>query len=392
MTSAAPQTTQAIVKADVINFGIGQPGFDILPTKILRQAAEHRLTQPDAASYLNYGYEQGDGFLRELLAEFLTAEYGMPVSAETLLITSGASHAIDIVCNYFTQPGDVIFVEEPTFFLILNLFRDYGLTVVPIPVNKNGIDMDVLEEKLGEFRPKFLYTIPTFQNPTGVSVSAENRERIVALSQRHDFLIVADEVYQLLKYSVRSPERQPPPSFATHLDSNQVFSIGSFSKILGPGLRIGWIQTSTKRMPQLVEKGLLASGGGNNHFTSGIVRSVLENGWQVEYLNHLRQLYTQRINCLDKVLRQQLPQSVTWQKPDGGYFFWLQLPENSDGSKLLKVAAEHNVSFQLGSKFSSSDNFSNYMRLCFAFYDEATLQQGVSRLADAISDFGLGSH
>ena len=382
MKSTTPQTTQAIVKADVINFGIGQPGFDILPTDIMRQAAEHRLTQPDAAGYLNYGYEQGDGFLRELLAEFLTAEYGMAVSAETLLITSGASHAIDIVCNYFTQPGDVIFVEEPTFFLILNLFRDYGLEVVPIPVNENGIDMDVLEEKLGEYRPKFLYTIPTFQNPTGVSVSAKNREKIVALSQQHDFLIVADEVYQLLGYSA-----EPPPSFATHLDSDQVFSIGSFSKILGPGLRMGWIQTSAKIMPQLLNKGLLASGGGNNHFTSGIVRSVLENGWQVDYLNRLRKLYTQRVAYLDQELRKHLPSSVTFQKPDGGYFFWLKLPENIDGEKLLKVAANHQVGFQPGVRFSSRNTQSNQIRLSFAFYNEAELQQGATRLAAAIAEY-----
>ena len=382
MKKSTPQTTQATVAADVINFGIGQPGFDILPTEMLRQAAEHRLTQPDAASYLNYGYEQGDGFLRELLADFLTTEYGMGVSAESLLITSGASHAIDIVCNYFTQPGDVIFVEDPTFFLILNLFRDYGLTVVPIPVNEHGIDMAILEEKLALHKPKFLYTIPTFQNPTGVSVSAENRQKIVALSQQHDFLIVADEVYQLLSYSAA-----PPPSYATHLDSDHVISIGSFSKILGPGLRMGWIQTSAKLMPQMLNKGLLASGGGNNHFTSGIVRSVFENGWQADYLNQLRQLYTQRVDCLHQSLQQRLPSSVTYRKPEGGYFFWLQLPENMDATKLLTVAADHNVGFQPGARFSSRHNFANFMRLCFAFYNEDTLQQGTIRLANAINDY-----
>lgn len=375
------ETTQANVPADIINFGIGQPSFDILPTELIHKAAEHRLSQRDP-SYLNYGFEQGDGPLRNGLAQFLTDGYDLPVTAAQLLITVGASHAIDLICNNLTKPGDVIFVEEPTFFLILGLFRDYDLEIVPIPLNNGGIDIDVLEEKLARYQPKFLYTIPSFQNPTSINLSQERRQKIVELSQQHDFLIVADEVYHLLNYTV-----VPPPSFAVFLDSERVFSIGSFSKILAPGLRLGWIHTSPKLMQRILQKGLLASGGGFNHFTSGIVRSVVELGWQKQFLDELKQIYQQRIEVLNKALHQHLPTTVKFNKPEGGYFFWLTLPEGIDGKRLLKTAVPHKVGFQPGVNFSSRGDFTNCIRLSFAFYHEAELIEGAQRLARALADY-----
>ena len=375
------ETTQANVSADMINFGIGQPSFDILPTEIMRKAAEHRLSQHDP-SYLNYGFEQGDGRLRDGLAQFLTSGYGLPVSAAQLLLTVGASQAIDLICNNFTQPGDVIFVEEPTFFLILGLFRDHDLEIVSIPLDEGGINIDILEEKLKQHRPKFLYTIPTFQNPTSINLSTERRQKLVALSQQHDFYIVADEVYQLLNYTV-----EPPSSFAAYLDSDQVLSIGSFSKILAPGLRLGWIQTSPTLMARVLQKGLLASGGGFNHFTSGIVRSVIELGWQVEYLDHLKQIFSKRLETLNAALQQHLPSTVDFNKPEGGYFFWLQLPDGIDGKRLAETAASHKVGFQPGENFSNRGELSNYIRLSFAFYGEHELKEGAQRLARALANY-----
>ncbi len=374
------ETTQANVAADVINFGVGQPDFDILPTELMHKAAEHRLSQRDP-SYLNYGFEQGDGFLREAMAHFLTPAYGFPVKASQLLLSVGATQAIDMICSNFTQPGDVIFVEEPTFFLILGLFRDHGLQIIPIPLDDEGLDLAVLAEKLTQYQPKFLYTIPTFQNPTSLNLSLEHRQKIVALSQKYNFLIVADEVYQLLNYTVT-----PPPSFATFLDSEQVFSIGSFSKILAPGLRLGWIQTSPKLMKLILQKGLMASGGGLNHFTSGIVRSVIEESWQAGFLAELKQIYGRRIAILTDALRQYLPNFITFNKPDGGYFFWLKLPQAMDGEALLQTAVSHKVGFQPGVRFSSRNNLHNYIRLSFAFYPEAELIEGARRLAMTIRE------
>jgi DNA-binding transcriptional MocR family regulator len=375
------ETTQANVPADTINFGIGQPSFDILPTEMIYKAAEHRLSQRDP-SYLNYGFEQGDGLLLNALAQFLTEGYGLPVTAAQLLLSVGATHAIDLICTNFTKPGDVIFVEEPTFFLILGLFRDYDLEIVSIPLDNGGIDIEVLEEKLVQYQPKFLYTIPTFQNPTSINLTFERRQKILTLSQQHDFLIMADEVYHLLNYTA-----VPPPSFAAFLDSERVFSIGSFSKILAPGLRLGWIHTSPKLMQKILQKGLLASGGGFNHFTSGIVRSVIELGWQTQFLDELKRIYQQRITGLAEALQQHLPATIRFNKPEGGYFFWLTLPEGIDGQRLLQTAVSHKVGFQPGVNFSNQGSLTNYIRLSFAFYNEAELVEGVQRLARALADY-----
>ncbi len=375
------ETSQANVADNTINFGVGQPNFAILPTELMHKAAEHRLSQRDP-NYLNYGFEQGDGFLREALASFLTPAYGFPVDGAQLLLSAGATQAIDMICSTFTRPGDVIFVEEPSYFLILGLFRDHGLQIVPIPLDDEGLDLVVLEEKLTQYQPKFLYTIPTFQNPTSINLSLERRQKLVALSQKHRFLIVADEVYQLLNYT-----ETPPPSFAAFLDSEQVLSVGSFSKILAPGLRLGWIQTSPRLMQLILNQGLIASGGGLNHFTSGIVRSVVEEGWQVEYVAGLKQIYGRRIATLSKALKQFLPKDIIFKKPGGGYFFWLKLPQGIDGEALLQTAVSHKVGFQPGVRFSSRGNLNNYIRLSFAFYEEAELVEGARRLAATLNEY-----
>ena len=385
MSDPLQQTTQAEVADDVINFGIGQPSHDILPTELMQNAAEHRLSLRDPG-YLNYGYEQGDGPLRVALADFLTTGYRLPVTAAQLLITVGASQAIDLICTNFTRPGDVIFVEEPTFFLILGLFRDYDLEIVPIPLDEQGLDVDILEEKLAQHRPKFLYTIPSFQNPTSVNLSLERRQKIVALSEKHDFLIVADEVYHLLNYTIT-----PPSTFAAFLESERVFSIGSFSKILAPGLRLGWIHTSPKLMQETLQKGLLASGGGFNHFTSGIVRSVIELGWQEEYLTRLKEIYSRRVSVMADALLHHLPANITVNVPQGGYFFWLTLPKEIDGVHLLERAAAFKVGFQPGVNFSSSGGLNNHIRLSFAFYRSDQLVEGVRRLAQLIKSEGYRS-
>lgn len=375
MIATPLQTTQVNVVADVINFGIGQPSFELLPTEMMQRAAEHRLSQRDA-TYLNYGFEQGDGYLREALAAFLASEYRLPVDATSLMITGGASQAIDMVCNTFTRPGDVIFVEEPTFFLILNLFRDYDLTVIPIPVSAEGIDFDVLEHQLTKHQPKFFYTIPAFQNPTGRTMPSSQRKNLMSLSQEYNFLILADEVYQLLHYS-----EQPPAPYAGMIEAGNFLSVGSFSKILAPGLRCGWIQTSPQLMRKLLNTGLAASGGGNNHFTSGIVRSVIEMGEQQKYLCNLRSIYAQRVAVLDAALRAHLPTYIYFERPSGGYFFWLEMPADIDAVRLLEQATKHQVGFQPGVRFSSCGNLSNYIRLSFAFYNEDELREGAARLA-----------
>lgn len=375
------QVSQISVSSDVIDFGIGQPGFDLLPLPILRRAAEHRLAQGEPA-LLQYGLEQGDSYFRHALADFLAAGYGTAVSPDSLFITNGISQALDLLCTLFTQPGDVIFVEEPTYFLALRIFADHKLQVISLPTDDQGLIVEALEEKLAEVRPVFLYTIPAFQNPTSTTLSPERRERLVSLSKEHQFLVVADEVYQLLGFSA---ETTPP--LANYTREQTIISLGSFSKILAPGLRLGWLQASPGLLEPLISSGLLESGGGLNPFTSSIVRSALEMGWQDDHLQRLQRVYKSRANALSQALRRQLAAWVDFAVPGGGFFIWLKLAQKVDTAELLAVARRFNVGFQPGVKFSARQGLNHYLRLSFAFYKEALLVEGVGRLQQALAAF-----
>ncbi|MDX1414288.1 MAG: PLP-dependent aminotransferase family protein [Candidatus Promineifilaceae bacterium] len=374
-------TTQVNLSSDIINFGIGQPGFDLLPLVILRQAADLRMSWGDT-HFLNYGYELGDGYFRIALASFLEPHYDLAISPDTLMVTAGASQAIDLICTRFTQPGDVVFVAEPTYFLALRIFADHRLQVVSIAADQDGLIIDELATALEMHRPALLYTVPAFQNPTGATLSQERRQQLVKLAEEHDFLIVADEVYQLLDFG-----HKPPPPLACFIESQHVFSVGSFSKILAPGLRLGWIQAAPELLKFLADSGLVDSGGGLNPFTSNIVRVALEEGWQDEHLIDLKEVYKQRAARMGSALGEHLPDSVEFDPPTGGFFYWLGLPEIVDTSRLLQTAQKQKVGYQPGIKFSSRQSQHNKMRLSFAFYDEDQIVEGIARLGSVLSHF-----
>jgi DNA-binding transcriptional MocR family regulator len=384
MTSSQPlqlATTQSEAPADVIDFGLGHPAAGLLPRTILQSAAAQRLGEPDA-SLLQYGLEQGDGYFRLALADFLTRRLGSGVGYDDLFVSAGASLALDLICTLYTQPGDVVFVEEPSYFLALRIFADHRLQVVSIATDAHGVRLDALEEALRTNRPALFYVIPTHQNPSGATLPRDRRERLVALSQEHGFLVVADEVYHLLSYAA-----PPPPPLAAWASGGTVLSINSFSKILAPGLRLGWVQASPPHIARLVNSGLLDSGGGLNPFTSALVRVALEAGSQDAYLDHLHATYRGRIDALDAALQEALGGQVTYTRPTGGYFFWVQLPADCDAEALQAVAVRHKVGFRSGVRFSSRGELRPYLRLSFAFYEAGQLAEGAHRLAGALAEY-----
>jgi DNA-binding transcriptional MocR family regulator len=375
------RTTQSSPDAATIDLGIGQPGPDLLPLALLREATAMRLAGDDA-TLLSYGYELGDGYFRRALGAFLTAHYGFALDPESLMVTTGSSQGLDLICSCFTEPGDTVFVGEPTYFLALRIFADRHLRVVGLPVDEQGIVIEALEERLAAERPALLYLVPTFQNPSGATLPAERRAKLVALAEAFDFLIVADEVYQLLSYTVL-----PPPPLAHYDNGGRVLSVGSFSKILAPGLRLGWIQATPVQLQRIAGSGLLDSGGGLNPFTSNLVKVVLEKGWQDDYLNGLKEVYGRRVEAMATALRRELGAAADFNVPHGGFFFWVRLAPSVDTERLLPRAQAQGVGFKPGIHFSSRGALRNYMRLCFAYYDEATIATGVARLG---SVFGNG--
>ncbi len=367
------QTTQLHVDPSVIDLGVGQPQLSLLPLERLGQAAALRFAA-GAHDFLQYGAEQGDGYFRLALAEFLNQGYGFPVHPDQLFITNGASSALALICTLYARPGDTIFVEEPTYFLALRIFADYGLRPVAIPVDEDGLSVTALEAALQHSRPAFLYTIPTYQNPSTNTLSAERRTRLVELSREYDFWVVADEVYHFLQY-----RGAPPPALGLHAEQDRVLSLGSFSKILAPGLRLGWILTSPERAAAFAHSGLLASGGGLNPFTSSIVRSLLDDGGLQTHIAELKQVYTQRSETLANALRNHLPEA-NFHLPQGGYFFWVRLPGNLDARAIMPHAEQFKVAYRPGAFFSTQQGLANYLRLSFTYYPAGLIEQGVARL------------
>ncbi len=369
------RSTQVDRTVDSINFGIGQPDFDLLPHALMGQVAAARFAEGDT-ELLNYGFPQGDGRFRWALAEFLSQGYDDEVQPQQLMTTAGASQALDLICTFFARPGDTVFVEEPSYFLALRILQeDHRLNAVPIATDENGLVPAAVEEALTRHRPVFLYTVPAYQNPTGRTLSRRRRQELLALAEAHDFLIVADEVYHLLDFGT-----PPPPPFAGHVDSGRVLSIGSFSKILAPGLRLGWVQTTPERAQRIALSGLADSGGGLNQFTSNLVRVALEGGGQREYLDSLRRAYRERVEAMDAALRREIGARAAWRVPGGGFFFWLTCAEPVDTSALLQRAAGARVGFLPGRRCSSVGGQSSCLRLCFAHYGVAEIEEGIRRL------------
>lgn len=369
--------TQITLPPGFIDLGMGNPDLKLLPLELLHQSAETHFTKGDSRS-LQYGAEQGNGFFRYALSDFLGNASSATVNPDLLFVTTGVSSALDLLCTLCTQPGDLIYVEEPTYFLALRIFKDHNLHVVPIPMDEDGLNVEALEDKLSESIPRFIYTIPTFQNPSGRTLSQGRREKLVELAKRYNFLVIADEVYHLLHYS----EIPPTPFSAFVNEVEQIISVNSFSKILAPGLRLGWIQAHGNVIKRLVGCGMLESGGGMNPFMSALVRGLIESGGLEENITHLRTEYTARLNALDGALHQYLPQAE-YMLPKGGFFFWIRLP-GVDTSELRSKAQALDVAIRPGSLFSSEKGLSEYARLCFSYYEPEDLVKGVMRLQEAL--------
>lgn len=377
-------TFEGAAPPGTINFGIGQPSADLLPVDIVQAASEQFFRHAEPLE-LNYGVRHGDERFLESLAAFLSEHYQAPASADELFVTGGNSQALDLVAGTFANPGDTVFVEEPSYFLAFQILRDHHLNIVGIPIDEQGLRIDALQEALTAHQPAFLYTIPSFHNPGGQSTSAARRREIVELAARHDFLVVADEVYQMLYYY-----EAPPPAYGTMTDSGRVISLGSFSKILAPAMRLGWVQTSAAMRETLAENGFVNSGGCINHISAHIARQAVESGQLDRHIGSLRSIFRSRLEAMDSALEQHFADIASWTTPGGGYFFWLACNESVDTTELRERAPALETGFQDGAVFSTRGDFANCLRICFAHYGEDDIREGVTRLRQVFSTAAPG--
>eukprot|EP00178_Gracilaria_changii_P005415 TRINITY_DN188_c0_g1_i10.p3 TRINITY_DN188_c0_g1~~TRINITY_DN188_c0_g1_i10.p3 ORF type:complete len:425 (-),score=49.49 TRINITY_DN188_c0_g1_i10:5635-6909(-) len=395
-----PATTGATLwatdSAAAVNLGRGHPNPSLLPLVDLRLAFDVAAHRPEAnVTLLQYGLDRGNACLREQIVDWTYRYAQRPaarVSPEHVLVTNGSGPTLALVCQLFSRPGDTIFVDCPGYFLAYYTFRDCGLNVVQIRTDQHGLNVDLIEQKLkqGE-RPALIYTVPIANNPTGVSMSETRKKKLVELSRQYAFKIASDEVYQFLTFD----ERLPTSLYEyDDVDKPTVFSINSFSKLIGPGLRVGWLTTNPLHIQRILDSGAIQSGGGLNPFASAIISEMIESKAVQNQVHTLRAHYQRTSTALcDAIERHIRPALRTddvlhYYKPQGGFFCFIALPERIDSEKLLKIAKQHGVSFFTGHQFSSDGfGFQNCIRLCFAYVDEQEIVEGVRRLGDAIRNY-----
>ncbi|MCX6362754.1 MAG: PLP-dependent aminotransferase family protein [Actinobacteria bacterium] len=381
--TGAPSDTQNTLREGIIELTFGEPDPALLALGLVRRAAVAVLDDAGPAA-LAYGSLAGPRTLREEIARRIAAREGRACTAAEVLVSAGNSQALGQVLTVLTAPGDVVLVESPTYNLALGIMRDHPVTVVGIPLDEEGLRLGALRAVLAESRTagkraRLLYTIPTFHNPSGVCLSAERRRDLLAIAAEHDLVVVEDDVYRELVY-----EGQAPSSLWTLGGDAPVVRLGSFSKTLAPGLRVGWINASAGLLERLAAAGVLESGGCVSQFAASIVGRLLAAGDYDHHVAKLRRTYASRRDALSAALRQHLPAGCGFAVPAGGFFIWLTLPPGLLATELLPTAEAHGVAFAPGARFCS-DGDDRSLRLAFSLYDEAALSESARRLGAAVT-------
>ncbi len=374
------------LRSGIVELKAGHPDLALLPAAGLMQATQVILER-EAPQALSYGAEQGPDCLIQQLSGWFERMEGASLPSEQLMITGGASQALDMLCLLLTQPGDIALVQSPTYHLALRVLHDHDLELHSVPSDPAGMRVDALEEMLKSLRdqqkqPRLLYLVSTFNNPTGITLDVERRKALAGLAREYDFIVVEDDVYYQLWY-----DQPPPPSIYTLPASESIIRLGSFSKILAPGLRLGWMMAPPQIVQRCVQSGVLDSGGGLGHFTAHIVAAFMELGLLDPHVETLRAKYLERRDLLLDALADHLPEDCHYMIPQGGFYIWMRLPPGINSDGFLRTAEDAGVSYIPGVRFFAHGGGEDYCRLNFTMVSFNELEEGAYRLGSALSKY-----
>jgi 2-aminoadipate transaminase len=362
---------------EAIYFGSGAPAPDLLPVKRLQDAAAR--TWSTAGDFLGYGETHGYRPLRELISRRM-GHQGMEVDPANILITAGSQQAIDLVAKLFLDPGDLIVVEGPTYPGAMQAFDACGARYLTIPVDEDGLDVEALALALDQLdqMPKLIYTIPTFQNPSGATMPLDRREQLLALARDRQIVVVEDDPYSEIFFD------QPPEPALRALDDNVIY-LGTFSKTIAPGFRVGWVVAP----PDLISMLLLAKEATDIHSDRTIMRTVYHaaEGFLDQHVEDTRQAYRQRRDILLAGLEEHMPAGSHWSRPGGGFFVWATLPSGIDSETFMPFAAERGVILLPSSCFYPDRDPGSSIRLSFTGLTPDQLTEGARRLGHAIREY-----
>ena len=384
-TSAIRELFKLLGKPGIISFAGGFPDASLFDIEGIAQASAQAL-QDNPGGALQYGATEGLEPLRTELVK-LMGQKGAAIENADLIVTTGSQQALDLVGKTLINPGDKVIVEGPTFLATIQCFRLYGADLISAPVDDEGVDVDNLEQLIATHKPKFVYLIPTFGNPSGATLSLARRKRILELAVKTGTLVIEDDPYGDLYF-----DAPPPPSLlALSADvpgsRDWLVHCGSLSKVLSPGLRVGWMVAPAA----LLGKAVMCKQFSDAHtstFAQATAAAYLQSGRLPAELAKVRAVYAARARCMCDVLEREVGDAIRFVRPAGGLFVWATLTGAngaiSDGSALAKRAIDNNVAFVPGTPFFAQDPDPRTLRLSFATADEDKIEAGIAKLAQAI--------
>jgi DNA-binding transcriptional MocR family regulator len=386
-TSAIRELFKLLGKPGIISFAGGFPDSAMFDVEGLREASQKALAEEPGGA-LQYGATEGYDPLRTQLAAFERSKGVADIEPQDLIVTTGSQQALDLLGKTMISPGDKVIVEGPTFLATIQCFRLYGADIQSAPIDAHGVQVDKLEALIREHKPKFVYLIPSFGNPSGALLTLERRRKILELAVKYQVLVVEDDPYGDLYFTNEPP---PPSILALSKDvpgsREWIAHCGSMSKVLSPGLRVGWLVAQ----PELLAKATMCKQFSDAHtstFAQATAAQYLKSGRMPETLKKVRAAYAERAQAMGDALERELGDAIEFTQPQGGLFFWARLTgaggKVKDAGEFAKKAIEQGVAFVPGAPFFAKDPDVSTLRLSFATADVARIRDGIGRLAKAV--------
>lgn len=362
---------------DIVRFAMGSPAAEAIPTEVLTEVAQTELKGADA---FDYAATEGDPGIREALLEML-AGTSDETTPDRLTITAGGMQGLDLACKLFVDPGDLVVVESPTYTNGSGTALSYQAELLEVPVDEHGMAVEQLAEEVARTgrAPKAIYTVPTFQNPSGTTMSLERRQRLLELARGWGSVIIDDDPYGLLRFA-----GEDVPTLHELAEGDPlVFSVRTFSKIVAPGLRVGWVDTDPSLQPLLISA-KQAMDTCTNLPAQRLVAGFLAGGHLADHLVTQRAEYHRRKITMQEALAEHFGDQATWTDPEGGFFLWVSFTDPLDTQALFEVALAEGVAYIPGNAFSPGNRFPHDLRLCFASTPPDRIREGVRRLRAAV--------
>lgn len=376
-SSAIREILKITQKPDVISFAGGLPAPELFPIEPLKKACE-KVLDNHGPKALQYSLTNGVLLLRQVLAERLSQK-GVTLTEHNIMITGGSQQALDLAGRVFLDKGSVVICESPTYLGAIQAFNAYNPQYITVNMDRDGMIVDQLEENIKKYKPRFIYVVSNFQNPSGITLSYERRKRLVKLAKEYYIPIIDDNPYGDLRYV-----GEDVPSLKS-LGGDLVIELGTCSKIVSPGLRIGWVVTSTEVMA-MFERMKQGADLHTNTFAQYVLYEYIKDGNLDRHIQEIKAAYSQRRDVMIEALKEHFPENVKWVEPRGGLFLWVELPQEVSATKLLDEAVKQKVAYVPGKPFYPYEDKDNTLRLNFSNANPEMIKEGIKRLGKVFQE------